>query len=340
MCPKNIKDLNIGKILIIGLSCLGDNLLLTPAIAKIRDAFKDAEIDIIVGRRAVEFAQNHPWFTRCIIFDKHKNIFRFIGRVNQNRYDLIVDFRNSLLPFFLRGKYKLSFYKQELFSEKNFTHESKRILNFLEPYFGKENDIHLFFPVSKKERDAIDERLRMLGIKNSDIRVVLNPGAGGTEKRWAKENFIELAKELLKTYVDIKIFLTGTDEQRQLCTQVEEGINSKNVYNLAGKTTLQELAALLEKTDLIITNDSGTMHMASAVKCPVVAIFGPSNPYRYGPIGTRNIVVHSNLDCFPCKKEKWCRKDFLCLKKISVEQVLRSAMLILDEKEQPLLFDL
>jgi heptosyltransferase II len=340
MCPKNIKDLDIKKILVIGLSCLGDNLLLTPSIAKIRDTFKNAEMDIIIGQRGYEFAQDNPWFKRCIVFDKHKNIFRFIGMVNQNRYDLIVDFRNSLLPFFLRGKYKLNFYKQELFSEKNFTHESKRILDFLAPYFGKEKEIHLYFPVGKKEQDVIEERLRHLGVKNSDIRIVLNPGAGGSGKQWAKENFVDLAKELLKTYVDIKIFLTGTDGQKQLCGEVENSINSKNVYNLSGKTTLKELAALLEKTDLIITNDSGTLHMASAVRCPVVAIFGPTNPYRYGPIGTRNIVVHSDLDCFPCKNRKQCRKDFLCLKKISVEQVLRAAMLILDEKEQPLLFDL
>lgn len=340
MCPKNLKDLKVKKILIIGLSCLGDNLLLTPAIAKIREAFKDAEIDIIVGLRGVDFAKENPWFSRCIVFDKHKSIFRFIGMVNKNRYDLIVDFRNSLLPFFLRGKYKLSFYKQELLSEKNYTHESKRMLDFVAPYFGKERDIHLFFPIAKKDRDVVEERLKSMGIKNSDIRVVLNPGAGGSGKQWAKEKFAALAKELLKTYGDIKIFITGVESEKNLGEEIKNLVNSSSVYNLAGKTSLKELAALLEKTDLIITNDSGTMHMAAAVNCPVVAVYGPTNPYRYGPVGTKNVVVHSRLDCFPCKNRRRCRKNFLCLEKISVEQVLRAAMLILDEKEQPLLFDL
>lgn len=340
MCPKNLKDIKIKKILVIGLSCLGDNLLLTPAIARIRDTFRDAEIDIIVGLRSVEFAQDNPWFAKCIIFDKRRNIFRFIGQVNKNRYDLIIDFRNGLLPFFLRGKYRMSFYRQEFLSEKSYTHESKRMLDFIAPYFGKEQNIHLHLPLSRKDRDAMDERLRSMKVKNSDMRVVLNPGAGGSGKKWPKEKFAALAGELSGTYGDVKIFITGSAGERTLGEEIKKLAGNGNIHNLAGETTLRELGALLEKTDLIITNDSGTMHVAAAVNCPVVAIFGPTNPYRYGPVGTKNIVVHSKLDCFPCKNRRKCRKNFLCLEKISVDQVMKAAMLILDEKEQPLLFDL
>jgi len=340
MCPKNLKELKIKKVLVIGLSCLGDNLLLTPAIAKIRDTYRDAEFDIIVGLRGIDFAKDNPWFARYIVFNKRENIFRLIGQVNKTRYDLIVDFRNSLLPFFLRGKYKMTFYRQEFFSEKNYTHESKRMLDFIAPYFGKEQDIRLYFPLPKKDRDSMEERLRSMGIRNSDMRIVLNPGAGGSDKKWAKEKFAALANELFSTYGDARIFITGVAGERPLGEEIKKLVNHGNIYNLAGETTLRELGALLEKSDLLITNDSGTMHMAAAVNCPIIAIFGPTNPYRYGPVGTKNIVVHSKIDCFPCKNRRRCRKNFLCLEKISVDQVMKSAMLILDDKEQPLLFDL
>jgi len=186
----------------------------------------------------------------------------------------------------------------------------------------------------------MSERLKSLGIKNSDIRIVLNPGAGREERHWDKEKFAEVAKELFNTYGDLKIFITGVESEKQLCEGIKNGINSNSVYNLAGKTSLKELAALLEGMDLVITNDSITMHMASAVNCPIVAIFGPTNPYRYGPIGTKNFVVHSDIDCFPCKNSKRCRRNYLCLKQVTTQQVIKPAMLILDEKEQPLLFDL
>lgn len=340
MCPKNLKDLKIKKILIIGLNSTGGNLLLTPAIAKIRNTFKEAEFDIIVGLNGSEFAKDNPWFTRYIVLDKRKNIFRFLKQANKNRYDLIVNFRNSPLSFFLRAKYKMSFYRQAFFSEKNYTHESKRMLNFIAPYFGTEEDIHLYFPLSKKDRDSMEERLRLLGIKNSDLLVVLNHGTDNYGKTWPKERFISLIKEIFKTYEGVKIFIIGTVDEKTQGEEIKKLFNGNNIYNLAGETTLKELGALLEKSDMLITNASSAMYLAGAVNCPVVAIFGHTNPYRYGPIGTRNIVVHSNLDCFPCNGRKRCRKDFLCLEKISVEQVLKAVMLILDEKEQPLLFDL
>ena len=339
MCPKNIREFDIRKILIIGLSCLGDNLLLTPAIKRIKETFPEGEFDIVVGPRAIDFVLENPWFENYFVYDKKKNIFKLIKKLREKKYDLIVDFRNSLLPFFLRGKFKLTFFIKEFFSDKIYTHESERILNFIKPFFGSEKEIKLYFPVSAIHREKIKEMFRSYNIKNSDTVVVLNPGANFEKKRWKKENFAEVGKELIKTY-DAKIFIIGGKKERELTKEVKELINHKNVVDLGGKTNLRELAALLEKTDLMITNDTGPMHLASAMGCPVVAIFGPGNPYRYGPIGVKNCVVHADMDCFPCRVEDKCKIDFECMKRISVEQVLKAAMLILDEKQQPYLFDL
>ncbi|MDD3726327.1 MAG: glycosyltransferase family 9 protein [Candidatus Ratteibacteria bacterium] len=345
MCPKDIKNYPVKKILIIGTSCLGDNLILSTSIKKIRDVFENAEIDIVIGPRAVEFAVDNPWFSKYFVYEKGKrmmrivNIVKLINKINTKRYDLIVDFRNSLLPFFLKGKFKMTFFLKELFSEKTFTHEAERIVNFLTPYFGKEENISLCFPLSKRDRDDMDVFLREMGIKPSDRIVIFNPG-GKAKKRLSDEKFAEIGKALLKNYDSLKIIIIGANYEEEIGKRIKELIGSNDVFNLAGKTTIKQLAALLERASLMITNDTGTLHLASAMHCPTVAIFGPTNPYRYGPIGTKNIVIHSNISCFPCNETKRCRKNYLCMKQITSEEVIKAAMLFLDEKEQPLLFDI
>lgn len=339
MCPKNIRDFEIKKILIIGLSCLGDNLLLTPSLKLIKDTFKKADIEIVVGPRAIEFAKENPLFSTYHIYDKRKGILRLVRNLRKKKYDLIIDFRNSLLPFFLRSKFKLTFFLKEFFSDKMFTHESERILKFIEPFFGKIEKIHLYFPVKNSSREKITELFKKWNIKASDIIVVLNPGGNFIPKRWDKKNFISLGKALIKEY-EAKIFVVGGEKEKNLTREIKEGIGDERVIDLGGKTTISELAALLEKSDLMVTNDTGPMHLASAVDCPVVAIFGPSNPYRYGPIGVKNYVVHADIDCFPCRVEGKCKIGFECMKRVTVEDVLKAARLILDEKQQQYLFNL
>lgn len=338
MCPKNIRNLEIKRVLFIGLSSLGDNLLLTPSIKIVRDSFRGAVFDIVVGPRAVEFAKGHPWFSEFVVLEKDR-IVPVLLRLRQTRYDLIVDFRNSLIPFVLRGHYKLQFFLREFLSEKFFTHESERMLRFLEPWFGVPPEVRLYFPVTTPERERTDRFLRSLGLRRSHVLVAVHPGAGFPGKRWAAEKFADAARHLVQEY-DARILVVGGEGERDLAHEVCARMGEKESINLAGRLTLRELAALFEKVDMLITNDTGPMHLACAVGCPVVAVFGPGNPYRYGPIGTRNHVVHSGEDCFPCRVEHRCRRNFICMERISVEQVVSAARLVLDEGKQLHLFDL
>ena len=342
MCPKNIRDFDIRKILIIGLSCLGDNLLITPSIKLIKDSFKKADVDIVVGPNSLEFAKDNPWFSQFFIYNKQKGFGNLLKKLRKTNYDLIVDFRNSMFPFLLRGKFKLTFFLKEFMSDKIFTSESERMIQLLEPFFGKPDKLRLYFPVSNAEKEKTDRLLRKLEIRKSDIFVVLNPGANFIPKRWPEEKFAEVGKALSNEYA-AKIILIGTEKEKALAGRIKDSIQAeKNVFNFAGKTTLRELASLLQRADVIITNDTGPMHLAAAVQCPVVVMFGPSNPYRYGPVGTVNHIIHSDIDCFPCKFKNTCkRKDFLCMKKINPDIVLNAARLVLDNKEQQLtLFDI
>lgn len=102
---------------------------------------------------------------------------------------------------------------------------------------------------------------------------------------------------------------------------------------------IRDLAALFKRADLLVTDNSAHMQLASATKCPVAAIFGPANPYRFGSVETKNIIVHSDLVCFPCKVRKRCRKNFACFERISSYEVVKASLLLLDGTKQPLLFD-
>ncbi len=337
MCPKNIKDIKIKKILVIGSDSLAGNLLLTPAIKKIKESFKEAEMDIAAGRSSVDFAAEHPFFKDYIPYTV-RNPLMFLRRARQKRYDLIVSLgSNHLMPYFLRGKYRLSFFWKYFFSEKTYTMESDLALNFIEPFFGRESNPRIYFPVNGRGRNAVEEHLKNDGVKISERFIVIAPGSDAEKKSWPAENFAKTVKELIGIY-ETPVILAGPGKIKNYAEKLKTLIGG-SVYNYFGMD-IRETAALLDRAVLLITDSPYYMHLAGAADCPVVAVFGPGNPYRYGPVGTKNIVVHSGLECFPCNAKKRCRRRFRCFEKIKTEQVVKAAMLIMDEKEQPLLFDL
>ncbi|HOL68146.1 MAG TPA: glycosyltransferase family 9 protein, partial [bacterium] len=331
----------VKKILLIGTSCLGDNLLLTPAMKILRDAFKKAEIELVVGPAAREFAHGHPWFSRYYLLRKNspREWFHSLSHLRKTRYDLVVDFRNSLLPFLLRARYRMTFFWAEFHSDKIFTHESERTVQLLKPFFNLPEKITLHFPVNPSEGEAAEKLLKSLEIKKSDVFVCLNPGASFPGKRWPLEKFAQTGRQLIEEY-EARIGIIGGAAEKTLAAELALAIGQQKVVNLAGTTSVRELAALLERCDLLVTNDTGPMHLAVAVGCPVVAIYGPGNPYRYGPIGPKNQVVHGQVSCFPCQRPVRCRRDFTCIKTVEVEQVMKACRLVLDEGKQLYLFDL
>ncbi|RLA86406.1 MAG: lipopolysaccharide heptosyltransferase II [Deltaproteobacteria bacterium] len=149
--------------------------------------------------------------------------------------------------------------------------------------------------------------------------IAFNTGANyGEAKCWPREKFAELGKLLIKD--GFEIILLGTQKEMRRNKEIATRI-SHRVTNLTGKTSLSELAALLTKISCLVTNDTGTMHLASALGTPVVAIFGSTDPNITGPRGERAKVIRHNLSCSPCFKRKCPEGHFECLKSISVDEV-------------------
>lgn len=176
--------------------------------------------------------------------------------------------------------------------------------------------------LSTAETRAARERLRGLGVRAGRPLVVIDPGASyGPAKRWLPERFAAAADKLRARH-KAEILLVGSSDETDLAEKVAAGMK-KRPYVLTGRTTLRELLGLLGQAGLLLTNDSGPMHMANALGVPVVAVFGPTDPRRTGPIQPPFAVLKKDAACWPCLYRK-CPYDHRCMAAIGVDEVFEA----------------
>ena len=150
----------------------------------------------------------------------------------------------------------------------------------------------------------------------------MNPAARWKTKLWPEPQFAELADRLIQEKNMVVIFTGSLDDRRMnegICALMKRGVAAKN---WAGETTLKELAALASLSDVFITTDTGSMHLAAAAGAKVVALFGPTAPWRTGPYGPSNTVIRTGIECSPCF-QRTCGNNMKCMAGITVEEVMR-----------------
>jgi lipopolysaccharide heptosyltransferase II len=274
-----------------------------------------------------------------IIFDekgKHLRIaprIKFILELRRKRFDAVFLFHRSLtrtlITFFagipqrvgytnLKRGFLLT--KRIPLPPKDTIHRSDNFSQIVEAFGIRVDDSHYEFFISDKSRSFIRDFLKKEGISDTDFLVVINPGANWDLKRWPRENFAELSDRLVE-YFNAKIVISGAEKDLSLATDISNMMKAKPII-VAGKTTFKQLGALMERANLVISADSGPMHLAAAVGKNLIALFGPTDPKITGPRGRANtIVIQKDVGCkIPCY-ELDC-KDNLCMKAISVEDVL------------------
>jgi heptosyltransferase-2 len=168
-------------------------------------------------------------------------------------------------------------------------------------------------------------RLHRMAAGNGKRVIGISPGAAyGTAKRWLPERFAEAAARLADER-GASIALFGSTSERELCDQVAARINRSQVVNYAGETTLSQFIELASACELFLTNDSGAMHIASALGVPTVAIFGATDDTTTGPTGCNARVVRENVACSPCLLRQ-CPIDHRCMTGVSAERVVKEAL--------------
>jgi len=186
-------------------------------------------------------------------------------------------------------------------------------------------------PIRKEAQGWVDEIFLKNGIKASDSLLAIHPAASCPSKIWPAKRFAEVAEKLAQEY-NLKVLIVSGPKDLTLAGEVIKNMNSEPI-NLAGQTSISQLACILKRCKLFISNDSGPVHLASAMGVSVISIFGRNqaglSPKRWGPVGLKDKVLHKEVGCVECLAHN-CKKQFACLDAISVNDVLGVARSILE----------
>jgi len=275
------------KILYICSNLIGDTILSSGVINHFIDQNKDAKLTFVVGPTAAPLLKNYKNTENIIIFEKRKfnlHWFDILQKTYSTKWDIVVDFRSSVISYILRKNKKYIFKK----------HHSIHHIEQLNSSFGFDCS-NLFVPTSFEEKNKANDHL-----DKSFKHIVIFPGGNWFPKLWAAENFNLTMKSLLDKYDKIKFILVGSlKEKNKFYNELKKDIKEDLIIDLFGYN-LTLTSAYMKKSDIFIGNDSGLMHLAVANKLKVISLFGPTDDRVYGPYGGNNIVIRTSesLDYF------------------------------------------
>lgn len=311
------------KILIIQTAFIGDVILATPLIGNLKSQFPDAKIDFLVKNGNQTLLKNDPDLNEILVFDKKKKVASLIvllKNIRTNKYDLIINLHrfasSGMLTFLSGAKQKLGF-KKNPFSfayTKSFSHEigngkhevdrNLELIKHLSSNFKRQPKLY----PSSEDFEAIQTY-------QTENYYCLAPSSVWFTKQAPKEIWLNLIAKL--TRENATIYLLGGPDDFELCDEIKAKTNTEKVINLAGKLSLMQSAALMKNAKRNFVNDSGPLHLASAMNAPVSAFFCSTTPlFGFGPLSDDSEIIEvENLSCRPCglHGHKECPKgNFRC----------------------------
>lgn len=321
------------RILIIHTAFIGDIVLSTPLIKKLRDTYPKAEIAYLTTPVGASILRNNPYLTHIIEYDKRgehrgiKGFWQIAKKLKMESYNLVITphryLRSSFLSFLTgapkRRGYDIatgSFLYNEKVHYNRSKHEVEKLLDFVPKNDDKRYEIELF--PSEIEKNRVDELLR--GVREKIV--VVAPGSKWFTKKWPLEYFNRVIKEL-ESREDTTVIIIGGKEEQLLNIPY-----TNNSIDLRGKTTLLELAEVIGRANVVVTNDSSPIHIASAFpKVKILAIFGPTvKELGFFPWSKNSKVFQvEGLDCRPCSihgGNSCPKKHFKCMVDIKPQLIL------------------
>jgi heptosyltransferase-2 len=311
----------VKKILLITLSNLGDIVLTTPVLEKLCDEFPGSSIDVVTSPTGKEFFKTHPVLRRSIIYKKgwslRERLEHFL-ELRREKYDLVVDLKNTLVPYLLKAKFRTGFCGPFTAGRhKKEEHLAKLAALGLDAF----SDNRFFVPVSEEDKHLADS---ILPQESGEKAVVMNPGAKSHLKRWGASNFAALADRLTGE-LGCTVLICGNEDDRDVVEEVMSLVKGQ-ARNLCCKTSIGVLSEIMRRSALVVTNDSAPLHLASAVNAPTVAIFGPSSELKYGPLAGKSRAIKPDISCRPCERALCAiGPDEGCIMRVTVEQVFDAA---------------
>jgi heptosyltransferase-3 len=345
-----MSPLNPKKILVVKLKHIGDVLLTVPAVRALHEAFPGSEITAFVNAGTEEMLAGLPYVHDMVVYDRRMKRLGWIKRcfkeitlmraIRRRGFDLAVDFsggdRGALCVLLSGAAVRCGYAKTGkgmFLRDRCFTH-------VVPPDFSKHTvDVHLDLvralgiegksrtldiALSDADRERVRDVLRAKGIGERERYVVVHPTSRWFFKCWRKDGFAATADHIAVKHGARVIFTSAPDDREREMVQDILRLSSKPHVDVGGMFSLKQLAALIKGAALFIGIDSAPMHMAQAVRTPVIVLFGPSGVHNWGPRGEHDTVICRDWECVPCGKDG-CQgtKKSRCLDDITPQEVMK-----------------
>lgn len=346
------------KILIVKMSAIGDVIHTLPALCAVRRRHPEAHLAWLVEEGAVEALRGHRSLDRLLIWRRAsarrayregdrwaplREMLRLSRELRDTRYDLVIDFhallKSSIWVVLARSPRKAGFGPGMEHSEGSHIFLNERVPAISMEVHALDRGLHLLrslgipvgpvcydFPILEENAKEAQRLLEGSGIRENAPLVAIHPMALWPTKLWLEEAFAEVADRLLAG--GVQVVFTGSESDREPLDHICRNL-SRRAVRLDGRTGLKTLAAIYRRADLVISTDTGPMHLAAAVQTPVVALFGPTAPWRTGPYGSGHTVLRSGVSCSPCFRRRCLttRHEFMaCMRRITPDQVIDAVL--------------
>jgi predicted lipopolysaccharide heptosyltransferase III len=335
-----------GGVLLIQLGDIGDVVLTMPAINALRRHFPDNELIMCVREHARELAEDCPWTDGVISVDKERRKLRhelayqvrFLSDLRKPRFSLAIDLRTgsrgAIAAFLSGARYRIGRFadggpswRNSLFTHlvrpenEAFQYAPEHNLNILAPFGLQMEDALPTLTIPGPRKKWAQAILRKAGIPKHRPIAAIHPFSLWQYKEWQPSEWISLIHHLTEKR-GFSVIVTGSPAERARAEELTEGFKGW-AFNLAGKTSIGELPALLQLCGLFIGVDTAALHIAGAVNVPTVGIFGPSSPITWAPRGNHHCVATKGMSCQPCR-QKGCQgtEKSRCLDELKAEEVI------------------
>ncbi len=346
------------RILIVKPSSLGDVVHALPALHALRQRFPSAHIAWLIAKPFAPLIQNHPDLNEIITFDRkrfarvHKSIsiarefYAFLRDLRSRHFDLVLDFQGLFRSaFFTRATgsparigFKSAresapfFYTHKIPTPNKNAHAVDKNLLLCESIGCDTSNPTFNLAITDAEQNEANDFLKSVKIDPSAPYMAVLPGARWETKLWPPERFATTIDAVAQN--GLPSILMGGESESSLCAEIADA-SSSNPRNIAGKTSIRALTTILRGSRLVLTHDSAPMHLAVALHRPLVAILGPTSPYRTGPYNRLDDVIQADLDCSPCylRNLSQCPHNHECMKSVMPDEVIGKIEAILRNDE-------
>jgi len=338
------------KILLIQTAFLGDVILTIPLVHSLKKDLKSKEVHVLIRPEAKSVFKNDPNVDKIILYDKRGtekgliNLYKIIKKIRKNRYDVVISphrsLRSALITFFSNAPKRIGFninslnfvYNKKVKYVKKF-HEVDRNLSLIRPLYDGEINVDFNMYNSKQDEIKAKEIINKFCNINEASIIGIAASSQWNTKRWPPNYYKELIDMLISN--GFYVILFGSEKDTGICNEIANNYDNK-ILNLCGSLTINESSEVMKYCKVIVSNDTGAMHIGSVSGVTTIAIYGPTLPeFGFYPYGVKNKIMQEKIYCRPCSihgGQKCPEGHFRCMKNIHPKQVFEETIKLINDE--------